>query len=81
MKLGIKITLQNQVLDVQGRAVQKAFERDGLKFDDCRIGKWVVIDTGSLDKESSMNLIKKVLDQGLYNPLIETYCIEELDNK
>ncbi len=78
MKLGIKILPRPEVLDSQGRTVLNSLKESGFKLNECKVGKYVVIETAHSDLNIAKKEIQKMADYVLYNPLIETYEVEEL---
>jgi phosphoribosylformylglycinamidine synthase PurS subunit len=78
MKIGVRVMLKPEVLDVEGRAVADTLSRDGEPVQDCRVGKYIVLDLPERDfataKEKAIRIAKSVLA----NPLIESYELEEL---
>lgn len=75
MKFGIKIMPREVILDSQGRTVENHYKSVGYKINQCRIGKFVEIDVVAQDKDQAEKEVKKILTDGLYNPLIENYEI------
>ncbi len=78
MKLGIKVLPRPEVLDSQGRTVFNSLKESGFKLDECKIGKYIVIETAHTDFATAEKEIQKMADYVLYNPLIETYEVEKL---
>jgi phosphoribosylformylglycinamidine synthase len=77
MKAVVNIALKNGVLDPQGKAVHHALS--SLKFDDVldvRIGKQIVLNLKSSDKESAKKEVTKMCEELLANTVIEDYEIE-----
>jgi phosphoribosylformylglycinamidine synthase PurS subunit len=76
--VAVRILPRNEVLDTQGRAVQRTLERHGKHLAGCRIGKYV-----ELQLEGSDDQVLKEADEiarfVLHNPLIETYQLEILN--
>ena len=72
MNIGVKIMPRNEVLDSQGRAVQKTLEQNGKQLSSCRVGKFVQLEIAETDKEKALAQAKEIADFVLYNPLIET---------
>jgi len=77
MKAIVNISLKAGVLDSQGKAVHHAL--DSLKFDDVsdvRIGKQIVLQLDTQDKEKAMADVTKMCEEILANTVIEDYEIE-----
>ena len=70
-KIGIKIMPRDVLLDSQGRTVASHLQSEGLKVNDCRIGKYIELEFA--DGAATTSEIEKILKNGLYNPLIEKY--------
>jgi phosphoribosylformylglycinamidine synthase len=77
MKAIVNISLKAGVLDSQGKAVHHAL--DSLKFesvDDVRVGKQIVLQLDTQDKEKAMADVTKMCEEILANTVIEDYEIE-----
>ena len=79
MKANVYVRLKPEVLDVQGRAVEKALATLGFDgVQGVRVGKLIEIEfssgaTGGGDLESKL---RKMCDELLANPVIEDYAVE-----
>lgn len=78
MKVGVKILPRTEVLDSQGRAVEKTLEHHGKTLNACRVGKYVQLDVDADSKEQALEKAKEIAEFVLYNPLIESYELEIL---
>ncbi len=78
MKWGIKILPREVLLDTQGRAVQDYLNQNSQGVNQCRIGKYIVLDLKQTDAAESKKKAIEITEQTLLNPLIETYTIESL---
>jgi phosphoribosylformylglycinamidine synthase subunit PurS len=78
MKVGVRVLLRPEVLDIQGRAVAETLTRSGLNLKDCRVGRYIIVDVDKKNKEEAFEVAKKMAETVLYNPLIETYQLEEI---
>jgi phosphoribosylformylglycinamidine synthase len=77
MKVAVNIHLKKGVLDPQGKAVLNALNSLGFdKVKDVRVGKQILIDIDTDDKEEAIKKAKKMADELLANPVIENYEIE-----
>ncbi|MCB0364559.1 MAG: phosphoribosylformylglycinamidine synthase subunit PurS [Bdellovibrionaceae bacterium] len=76
MKIGVKILPRNEVLDSQGRAVEKTLSQHGKTVDACRVGKYVQLDIEASNEEQALNKAREIAEFVLYNPLIETFELE-----
>lgn len=75
MKAFIYISPKSGILDPQGLAVKNALANLGFGgVDEVRVGKYIEIDlSGKDDPEAD---IKKMCDELLHNPLVESYRFE-----
>ena len=78
MKIGVRILPRNEVLDTQGRAVERTLMQNGKDLKACRVGKFVQLDIEENDQERALAKAKEITEFVLYNPLIETYELEIL---
>ena len=78
MKIGVKVMPKSEVLDSQGRAVHGVLKRQGYELNDCRVGKYIVIDIDTDNAKTAMKEAEKIAKNVLHNNLIETYELEEL---
>jgi len=77
MKAIVNVFLKAGVLDSQGKAVHHAL--DSLHFNnvkDVRIGKQIVLQLDTQDKEQAMADVTKMCEELLANTVIEDYNIE-----
>jgi phosphoribosylformylglycinamidine synthase len=77
MKAIVNVFLKAGVLDSQGKAVHHAL--DSLHFDDVedvRVGKQIVLQLNTTDKEKAMADVTKMCEELLANTVIEDYNIE-----
>lgn len=79
MKWGIHILPKPEVLDSQGRAILQSLKQEGFKVQNCQAGKYIVLDLQEADEKTSYSQIKKITNDILHNPLIETFTIEKLN--
>ncbi len=78
MKIGVKILPRKEVLDSQGRAVERTLKHSGKTLESCKVGKYVQLNLEETDKEQALEKAKEIAEFVLYNPLIETYELEVL---
>lgn len=79
-KANIKITLREGILDVQGKAVEKALHSiEYPMMENVRIGKYVTIVIEAENKDAAHTLIDKASKELIANPIIEDYFIEITD--
>jgi phosphoribosylformylglycinamidine synthase PurS subunit len=63
------------ILDPQGEAVQSSLRQLGFAVEDARVGKVVDLELGSENPEQAQAELKRMCEQLLANPLIESYEI------
>jgi len=77
MIVAVNVHLKKGVLDPQGKAVLHALETLGFKdVKDVRVGKQILLNIDTEDKEKAIEEAKKMADELLANPVIENYEIE-----
>jgi len=77
MKAIVNIFLKEGVLDPQGKAIHHAL--DALNFqgvDDVRMGKQIILQLSSTNKEEALKEVEKMAEEILANTVIEDYTIE-----
>jgi len=74
MKYGLKVMPKKDVLDSQGRAVKQVLERAGFSLSECKVGRYVEIES-----DKSKDELVKMADYVLYNPLIEDLVVSEVE--
>ncbi len=77
MKAKVYITLRKSVLDPQGKAVQQALGTLGFKeVQDVRMGKYIELDLGNIDKSQAEQKVKAMCEKMLANTVIEDFRYE-----
>ena len=77
MKAKVYVTLKKSVLDPQGKAVQHALSTMGFHVvKDVRVGKYIELDLGALDKSQAENKMKTMCEKLLANTVIEEFKFE-----
>ena len=77
MKAKIKFTLNNGVLDPQGKAVGHALRALGFdEFGEVRQGKYIEIDINDMTKDAARHHAEAMCDKLLANTVIENYDVE-----
>jgi phosphoribosylformylglycinamidine synthase subunit PurS len=79
MKVAVKILPKKDVLDSQGRAVEKTLKHHGKDVDSCRVGKYVVLDVAEKSKDKALARAQEITEFVLYNPLTESYELEAIE--
>jgi phosphoribosylformylglycinamidine synthase len=74
MKATVYVRLKSEVLDPQGRAVQRALGALGVEgVRDVRIGKLIEIELDDAAAADAADKLRKISDELLANPVIEDY--------
>lgn len=77
MKAKVYVTLKKSVLDPQGKAVQQALSSMGYpEVKDVRMGKYIELDLGAIDKAQAEQKIKIMCEKLLANTVIEEFRFE-----
>ena len=73
----ITVTLQPNVLDVQGQAVQGALKHLGFEsVEQVRIGRQIEMILPTEDQEMALTQLKEMAEKLLANPVIEDFQID-----
>ncbi|HEY6557228.1 MAG TPA: phosphoribosylformylglycinamidine synthase subunit PurS [Polyangiaceae bacterium] len=74
MKATVYVRLKSEVLDPQGRAVQRALGALGVEgVKDVRIGKLIEIELDDAAGAGAADKLRQISDELLANPVIEDY--------
>jgi len=77
MIIAINVHLKKGVLDPQGKAVYNALNALGFNnIIDARVGKQVLLNIDTDNKEKAIEIANKAAKELLANPVIENYEIE-----
>jgi phosphoribosylformylglycinamidine synthase len=77
VKAKVYVTLKKSVLDPQGKAVQHAIATSGIyELKDVRMGKFIELDLGNVDKMEADQKVKEMCEKLLANTVIEEYRYE-----
>ena len=79
MKIKLVVTLNNGVLDPQGKAIQQTL--NGMSFssvDEVRQGKYFDIDVNENDEKKAKTKVEEMCKKLLANLVIENYKIVDL---
>lgn len=68
-----------EVLDTQGRAVEKTLESHGRKVSRARVGKYVELQLNETTEDKALQKAREIAEFVLYNPLIETFELELIE--
>lgn len=81
MKAIVCVTLKPDVLDPQGRAIQRACATLGYEaVADVRQGKLFEIELATRDREAAERLVRELAAKLLANPVIEDWRIERIED-
>ena len=76
MKVKLEIRLNPDILDPQGDAINNALQQMNFKnVSSVRQGKLIELDVTASNQEEAHNLVKKMAEELLVNPIMETYII------
>ena len=76
MKVKLEIKLNPDILDPQGNAINNALKQMNFKcVSSVRQGKLIELDVDTSSQEKAHNLVKKMAEELLVNPIMETYII------
>ena len=76
MKVKLEIRLNPDILDPQGDAINNALQQMNFKsVSSVRQGKLIELDINASSQEEAQNLVKKMAEKLLVNPIMETYTI------
>lgn len=76
MKVRLEIRLNPDILDPQGDAINNALQQMNFKsVSSVRQGKLIELDVKASSQEEAHNLVKKMAEELLVNPIMETYII------
>ena len=77
MKAKVYVTLKRSALDPQGKAVEQALHSMGFnEAENVRIGKFIEVDLGGLDRTKADEKVKSMCERLLANTVIEDYRYE-----
>lgn len=80
MKVRVVVTPKPGVLDPEGRAIGRALHELGFTaVRDVRMGKLIVLEIDTDDRERARTLAREMCEKLLANPVIEAYEIELAD--
>jgi phosphoribosylformylglycinamidine synthase subunit PurS len=72
----LNISLQEGILDPQGKAVEKALHQmDFSQFSNIRFNKQIKLDIEAHDETQARNIIDQACERILVNPSVENYSL------
>lgn len=79
MKFEVFVTLKDEVLDPQGKAVENALNNIGLKsIKQVRQGKYFMLDVDENDENKASEFVKASCEKLLTNQTIENYKFNKI---
>ena len=76
-KYQVTVMPRDVILDTQGRAVEDSLRLSGVKINSCRVGKFIELEIPG-DAKTAGLVAKKIAEETLHNPLLETYMLKEI---
>ena len=77
MKFSVTVTLKKDVLDPQGKVVEKTLKNMGYSnIENVRQGKYFEIEINESNKENAEKIIEEICNKLLTNKVIEDYSIK-----
>ena len=77
MKISAIVTLKKDVLDPQGKVVEKTLKNMGYSnIENVRQGKYFEIEINESNKENAEKIIEEICNKLLTNKVIEDYSIK-----
>ena len=77
MKISAIVTLKKDVLDPQGKVVEKTLKNMGYSnIENVRQGKYFEIEVNESNKENAEKIIEEICNKLLTNKVIEDYSIK-----
>jgi phosphoribosylformylglycinamidine synthase len=75
-KAKIRITLREDILDVQGKTVEHALHQiEFPMLSNVRIGKFVTLDVDAPNEAEAKKLVEQASEKLIANPIIEDYTV------
>jgi len=76
LKFSVTVTLKKDVLDPQGKVVEKTLKNMGYSnIENVRQGKYFEIEINESNKDNAKKIIEEICDKLLINMVIENYSI------
>lgn len=77
IKAAVFVTIKEEVLDPQGKAVQGTLQTMGFReVENVRIGKYIEVTLDTSDRAEAEKRVKEMCEQLLTNPNVENYRYE-----
>ena len=79
MRATILVRPKSGILDPQGQAVEGSLRKLGFNVSEARVGRLVDVDVNATSADEARIELRRMCEQLLANPLIESYEIELQD--
>ena len=76
MKATVLVRPKPGILDPQGQAVESSLRHLGFEVGEARVGRLVDVELATDDRATALAELRRMCDELLTNPLIESYEIE-----
>ena len=76
MKATVLVRPKPGILDPQGQAVESSLRHLGFEVGEARVGRLVDVELATDDRDTALAELRRMCDELLTNPLIESYEIE-----
>ena len=76
MKATVLVRPKPGILDPQGQAVESSLRHLGFEVGEARVGRLVDVELATDDRDTALAEVRRMCDELLTNPLIESYEIE-----
>jgi phosphoribosylformylglycinamidine synthase len=79
-KAKVFVTLRENILDVQGKAIEHALHSlEFNNFNNVRIGKYVELEVEAQNDGQAEEMVKSACEKLIANPIIENYNVEIIE--
>ena len=75
MRATVLVRPKPGILDPQGQAVESSLRHLGFEVGEARVGRLVDVELATDDRETALAELRRMCEQLLTNPLIESYEI------
>ncbi|RME61694.1 MAG: phosphoribosylformylglycinamidine synthase, purS protein [Candidatus Dadabacteria bacterium] len=80
-KAKVVVKLREDVLDVQGKAIEEALQASYKEVKDVRVGKVITFNINTKSDLKALKISQQITEELLVNPLIEDYTLDVWDEK
>lgn len=79
-KAKVFVTLRENILDVQGKAIEHALHSlEFNNFNNVRLGKYVELEVEAQNDGQAEEMVKSACEKLIANPIIENYKVEIIE--